>query len=352
MRVIFDIGHPAHFHLFKHVITTLKDLGEDVEIIARQKDCLLNLIEKTGWPYHLVKRGKHGIVALGWQNLKAFQLAISLARKKQTDFMIGTSIVVGPAARLTGATSLIFSEDDAKAVPLFAKMAYPVAHYIITPNSLKFENHGKKHLTYPGYHELAYLHPDRYTPNQDILKELGVKAGEKYFLIRLVSLTAHHDIGESGISTKQAQIIVEHLAKHGRVFISAETTINPDLQKYLLPVPVEKIFDVLAFAHMIIGDSQTMSLEAAVLGTPSLRCNSFVGRLSCPQELEHKYGLTAAFLPKDFDKLLLKMDEWLSEPDLKEKWEKKREVMLSDCIDLTTWILDLLNNLSTEGKRS
>ncbi len=47
MRVIFDLGHPAHFHLFKHAITVLRDSGHDVEIIARQKDCLVDLLEKT-----------------------------------------------------------------------------------------------------------------------------------------------------------------------------------------------------------------------------------------------------------------------------------------------------------------
>ena len=43
---------------------------------------------------------------------------------------------------------------------------------------------------------------------------------------------------------------------------------------------------------MFIGDSQTMTSEAAVLGVPSLRCNSFAGRISYINEQEFKYGLT------------------------------------------------------------
>ena len=171
MRVIFDLGHPAHFHLFKHTITSLKGSGEDVELIVREKDCLVDLLEKTKWAYHIIPRTKDGLAALGWQNLRAFRIAISLAKRKRTDFMVGTSVVVGPAARLTGAISLIFNEDDAKVVPVFAKLAYPLAHYIVTPDCLKFEDHGKKHITYPGYHELAYLYPNRYKPNPEILKE-------------------------------------------------------------------------------------------------------------------------------------------------------------------------------------
>lgn len=354
MRVIFDLGHPAHFHLFKHTITSLKSSGEDVELIVREKGCLVDLLEKTKWAYHIIPRTKDGLAALGWQNLRAFRIAISLAKKKHTDFMVGTSVVVGPAARLTGAISLIFSEDDAKEVPIFAKLAYPFAHYIITPKSLKSEDHGKKDLRYQGYHELAYLHPDRYEPNPEILKELGVGQGERYFLIRLVSLTAHHDIGEKGVSTEQAKSLIKHLLEYGRVFISAEKTVDEELQSYLLPTRVEQIFDVMAFADMVIGDSQTMVIEASVLGTPSIRCNTFVGRLSCMEELEHRYGLTAGFLPKDFDKLLAKIDEWLAQPDLKEKWAQKRQIMLADCVDLTSWILNLFNDLSLmmRGERS
>ena len=345
MRIIFDLGHPAHFHLFKHVISTLKSSDNDVELIARQKDCLLDLLERSGWSYHIVPRVISGLAATGWQTLKTFKVALSLARRKRTDFIVGTSLVAGPVARLTGAVSLIFSEDDAKEVPMFSKLAYPFAHYIITPDCLKFEGHGKKHLTYAGYHELAYLHPNRYTPNPNILKELGVGPDEKYFLVRLVSLTAHHDIGKSGLSNEQAKTVVQRLSMHGRVFISTEKAVNSDLQDYVLPTAVDRIFDVLAFAHMVVGDTQTMTIESAVLGTPSIRCNSFVGRLTCIEELEHKYGLTAGFHPKNFDKLLSKMDEWLSEPDLKQKWEKKRQIMLADCVDLTSWILNLLNSL-------
>ena len=343
MRIIFDLGHPAHFHLFKHAIAALIESGNDVEIIARQKDCLVDLLEKTKWSYTIVSRTRNGLVALGWQTLRTFRIAVSLAKRKHTDFMVGTSVVVGPAARLTGATSIVFSEDDAKAVPIFAKLAYPFAHYIVTPECLKFENYGRKHLTYPGYHELAYLHPNRYQPNPDVRKALGLNANERYFLIRLVSLTAHHDIGKKGLSTAQAKTLIKHLAGYGRVFISSEKTLDEQLQPYLLPVGVERIFDVIAFADMVIGDSQTMCGEAAVLGTPSLRCNTFVGRLSVPAELEHKYGLTVGFLPKDFDKLLAKMDEWLAEPDLKQKWARKRQVMLRECVDLTDWIIRLLH---------
>ena len=345
MRIIFDLGHPAHFHLFKHTIKSLKEKGDEVEIVARQKDCLFELLDKANWPYYPIRRKKSGLIYLAWQNLRTFFAALKLARRKQTDFIIGTSIVAGLASRLSGATSLVFNEDDARVVPMFAKLAYPPAHYVVTPKSLKYEDHGKKHIKYQGYHELAYLHPNYFKPDKSVLNLLGLSTGERYFLVRLVSLTAHHDIKAKGLSTDKAEFLVNHLSKYGKVFISAERVVNEQLKPYLLPTPADKIFDVMAFADMVIGDSQTMVAEAAVLGTPSLRCNSFVGRLSYLEELEHKYGLTVGIRPENFEKLIDKINEWLSNPNLKKDWMAKRQRMLTDCIALTDWIVKLLEKL-------
>ncbi|MBN1846020.1 MAG: DUF354 domain-containing protein [Sedimentisphaerales bacterium] len=347
MRVLFDMLHPAHFHLFKHVIAELRAAGHEVEIIARQKDCLPQLLAQTAWPVHLIRRNRpSSLTVLAKETLQAAWLAMRLAQKKRIDIMAGTSISIGPAARLTGATSIIFVEDDARIVPIYAKLGYPVAHYVATPACLGFEDPRPKRLTYAGYHELAYLHPNRFRPDPGIRDLLGLSPGERFFLVRLVALTAHHDIGEAGLSTDQAKTIVQRLRRHGRVFISAEKTLDAELAPYLLPTPADRILDVLALADIVVGDSQTMTIEAAVLGTPSLRCNSFVGRLTVPAELETKYGLTEGFRPQEFERLLGRLDEWLTEPDLKERWQRKRQDLLTQCVDVTEWIVQLFDSLT------
>ena len=97
------------------------------------------------------------------------------------------------------------------------------------------------------------------------------------------------------------------------------------------------------YATMFIGDSQTMTSEAAILGTPSVKCNSFAGRLSVPNELENKYELCYAFQPKDEDKFLAKIKEILAIPDVKKEWDKRRKKMLADKIDVSvfyTWFIE------------
>jgi len=354
MRILVDLGHPAHFHLLKHAIVHLRR-DNDVVVIARQKDCLPDLLAQENIPFHLVPRRGLGLAALGGEALRALALGLRLAWRKPFDLLIGNSIVIGPLARLTGGISVVFNEDDCRAVPLQAFLAYRPAHYVVTPRCLKFENYGLKHLTYGGYEEMAYLHPNRFRPDPSVRGELGLGDGERFFVVRLVALIAHHDIGQKGLSHAQARQIVDRLAREGKVFLSAESCVDDDLRPFLLPTPASRFPHVLAAADLVVGDSQTVTAEAAVLGTPALRCNTFVGRLAYLEELEHRYGLTKGFLPDQFDALMAQLEAWLSQPDLKPAWRARRKKMLADSVDLTDWILDLLHRLGlrqeTHGAR-
>lgn len=59
----------------------------------------------------------------------------------------------------------------------------------------------------------------------------------------------------------------------------------------------------MVFASLYIGDSQTMSAEAGILGTPFVRFNDFVGRINYMAEMEDVYelgyGIHASALPAD-----------------------------------------------------
>ena len=38
MRLLIDMGHPAHVHFFKHAIRVLEGRGHEVKVTARDKD--------------------------------------------------------------------------------------------------------------------------------------------------------------------------------------------------------------------------------------------------------------------------------------------------------------------------
>ena len=122
------------------------------------------------------------------------------------------------------------------------------------------------------------------------------------------------------------------------MLITTEGQLHDEFKKYQFPLPPEKLHDVLAFASMYIGDSQTVTIEASVLGVPSMRCNTFVGRITCLEELEKKYGLTKGFLPDETDMLIATTQEWLADlENIKRQMQTRRKKMLAEKINLVDW---------------
>ena len=101
---------------------------------------------------------------------------------------------------------------------------------------------------------------------------------------------------------------------------------------------------------MFLGDSQTMTSEAAVLGTPAIRCNTFVGRIHYLEEEEHKYGLTYGFRPENSEAMFQRIDELLAMPNLKEEWQTRRQKMLSEKIDYASFLVWFIENYPESRK--
>jgi len=339
MNILVDLYHPAHLHLFRKAMKMLQNDGHKIFWVTRDKDITVQLLEEYHLPYKILTKAQNGLLKMFWEliihDFKVWREAL----RNDVDLMVGTSVSIAHAGLFCKAKSWVFEEDDANQAKLMTYLSYPFASKIITPDFLAHENHGKKHIVYPSYHELAYLHPNNYTPDPTILEEIGLKDGEKYFIMRFVSLNASHDFSVKGLSFDQKKNILHKLLEYGKVFITSEGELDKEFEPYRLKVAPHKIHHLLNYSSLCIGDSQTMAIEAAVLGVPSLRCNTFVGELSLLKELDHKYGLTFGFLPDQAEKLLDKIDVLLKMDDLVERWERKRMRFLEDKIDMTEWLL-------------
>jgi len=344
MRILIDLGHPAHFHLFKNAALELEKRGHKIFWATRDKDVVVELLEIHRLRYAILTTPPTGLLKFMGELARHDYELYKMSKELDLDLMIGTSIFAAQVSEITRAKSIIFNEDDAAAGKVFARLTYPFADTIVTPICLTRDNFGKKHVKHNSYHELAYLHPNHFTPDPEVLGEVGVEEGERYFILRFVSLQASHDVGEAGLSLPMRRKLVDRLAEFGKVFISAEGVLPPEFAEYKIAASPDKIHHLLYYATMFIGDSQTMTAEAAVLGTPAIRCNTFVGRISYLEELEHKYGLTYGFLPSDEERMLDKIMELLNARDLKKTWQDKRSRMLQDKIDLTRWMVDFIVN--------
>ncbi len=331
---LFYLGHPAHYHNVSVVIQQLSTKGYNIVLVARAKDVLFELLE--GLPYKIIylkpKKGK-GKVSLISTVVKREFVLYRIVLKYKPKMLIGTDIVITHVGKLVGIPSVILNEDDAIEVPFLAKFGFKYATAVFSPNCCDISPYENKKIGYNGYHELAYLHPNYFTPDKTNIQAL-FKNGATYFILRFAELTAHHDKGKKGINLAIAKQLIEKLTPFGQVFITSERKLEPELEPYRIKIHPKNIHHALAFAEMYIGDSQTMAAEAAVLGTPSIRFNDFVGKLGYLEELEHKYGLTFGIQTVNPNALFSKIDELLDKKYNKTTFEKRKEEMLNNCVDV------------------
>lgn len=346
MRYLFYLGHPAHFHLFKNTIKALEQRNHSVQILIKKKDILEELLTHAAFKYiNINPQGRaDNKLSIAWNLLKRDMQFFKVCRRFKPDLMIGTSAEITHVGSLLKIPSVVVNEDDAEVVPLFAKLAYPFATKILAPNCCSVGKWKNKKTGYNSYHELAYLHPNHFLPDKS--KLVNINSEKPYFILRFAKLTAHHDHGRTGITTAIAQRIINLLSEKGSVYITSERPLEPEFEKYRIHINPLHIHDALYYAHMYIGDSQTMAAEAAVLGTPSLRYNDFAGEISYLEELEKKYELTYGFRTKDSNALFSKVSELLNNLNLKQQWQTRRQHMLTERIDFNTFMIDYFEHFS------
>lgn len=341
---LFSLGHPAHFHMFRNTMRELQEKGHKVIVAIRPKDVLEQLCINEGIEYQSIgeRPDKGGRLSRAAVVVQRFFAIAKIVRKEKPCMLIGSDGLMAYLGTAFRTPSFEFFDDDYGVIKLYAWAFFPFYSDLVCPNVTDAGRWTKKKTGYEGYQKLAYLHPNRFTPDKSVV-ERYFPADKPYFLLRFAKLNAHHDGGISGISTEIAQHLVGQLLPHGNVYITSERPLEPQFEQYRLHINPSDMHHILAFANLYIGDSQSMAVEAAMLGTPSLRFNDFAGRVSVLEELEHKYELTFAIPPSEPQRLYDKVEELLATPELRELFQQRRQQMLSEKIDVTaffTWFIE------------
>lgn len=342
--ILLEVNHPAQVHLFRYIYTELVARGNKVIVTTKHNTAIEYLLNCFAIPYTLIGYKKDNILSKAVMQLFHDFNTMRIVINEKIEIGIGSSITNDHVSLFTRMKSLHFSDDDEDIVPFITKYSYPFSDRIMAPDSLVFKKFPHKCISYAGTHELAYLHPNRFKPSKEVVNSVGLSEDEPYFVLRFVALKGHHDKGHMGISISQKRTLIELLRNYGKVFITSEKSIEPEFEKYRLPIPPENIHSFLFFAKMFFGDSQTMTSEAAILGTPALKCNTFAGRLSVPNELENRYGLCFSFQPNEFDDFMSKTNELLSMTDLNAVWHQRRQRFLLEKIDVTAFMVWFIEN--------
>ena len=340
MRYIFELNHPKHYYQFKYVMRILKEHGHECLVLARDKDVLLDVLKEENVPYEIF--GRHG-KKMSEKVLGTFSIIRNykhIVTRFKPDVIVSKASFYGCyCAKKCGCKSVIFP--DSEVVKVTNKYVVPLVTKVVTPNSFGLD-YGKKHVRINGFFEDCYLAPSVFVPDARVLEQYGME--KPYAVFRFVGWFANHDVGNNGFTHEQKMQMVHEVGKHMKVYISSEKPLPEELKHCRLPVPASMIHHVLAFADLYLGDSQTMATEAALLGTPAIRSNSFVGEndMTNFKVLENQYGLLRNI--GTFDEVMKVLKDFSSK-SRKDEWLEKKDRYFESTGDSNKRIVEILENV-------
>ncbi len=241
------------------------------------------------------------------------------------------------AARLRGLPALVFY--DTEHARLSNRITFPFATRIFTPRSYR-DDLGPRQERYNGFQELAYLHPNVFRPDPSRLAIEGLSPGEPFSLIRLVAWNSHHDVGDFGV--KDIHNVVERLSRFGRVLISSESPLPPDLQPLQRRGLAVDVHHIMAYARLLFGESATMASESAILGVPAIFLST--SSRGYTDELEQRYQMVFNFNGAkaiEADALAC-AESLLALPDAQAVFRERHARMMAEQVDVSAFVTDVV----------
>jgi uncharacterized protein len=280
MKAAIFINTPAQFHFWRPIGQELERRGHSAYFLLRQHAELATLAQETGqacWVYSSPPATKIGKIASFPRDvLKAWRYL----RKEKPDVVAGFGLYEAFVGRLLRKPAVSFTDDEpslnSRGYQQIYRAYMPLVSAIITPEWFR-DDLGRRHIRVKSLKEVAYLNPKRRSPTDQPPLSLGVSVGQRYALIRVNAFQAVHDVGMRGFEPQLLVNLVNSLSEHGKVFVSFEGSPIEAIKDHGLPTKKSEIHSVLEHAALLVTDTQTMATESVLLGTPTIRCNGFVG---------------------------------------------------------------------------
>jgi hypothetical protein len=342
MKYLFFNNTPAHVHLYKHAADRLDQRGHDVLVLARDYGCTEPLLEYYDLPYEIYGRCSTTKRSLFRELPRHYASAFRRAARFDPDYIFG----IGGYAAHTGAVTRtpVVLIHDSEPTTLDHLVSRPFARYILTPYAFE-KDLGAKHYRFQGLKESAYLHPDVFDPSGEVRDRLDLDPDEPFVLARFNAFGSSHDVGQGGFTPAQRRELVEQVSAYATVLVSdegADTDLSGlDARRFDLHPAL--LHDALAEARLLVADSQTIVTEAALLGTPAIRSNSFVGEGDMGNFVElEQQGLV--YNLRRFDSVLDTALRIVRDDDVERQWWEKRDAYVDDLVNVT----DLITTIATD----
>lgn len=333
-RLFFDLNHPADFHFFKNLFLHLTEQGYSLKVMARNKECLHDLLKHEGIPF--INRGAGSHSLSGKYLYAGYILLLSLIHLVR--FRPGLTISLSSpylitASRFIGIPTLTYDDTDynPRLLPLIRR-----ADYVFSPATYPHTFH-KNHFHLHTFKELAYLHP-AYFKHEN--------AGNAVFF-RLTRTDSIHHTSDTWLNTSGIIKEINRISKDHTTFLSSEKGLSRDLSNVVLIPDTVNIHEDLKKCRVFWGNSATMAAEAAVLGIPAI----FVGaeKFAYLEELE-EYGLLFCYKPDEIASSFNKLDDLARRSQSEDQFEQSRLQLLNDKIDITGLLIWFIENLPESAR--
>lgn len=340
MKIIIDIGHPSHVHYFKNVIKILQSKGHEISIIARDKEITQNLLYAYGFDFISRGVGMNGFFGKIRYLLKTDFSLINIAKKIKPDlFLSCSSPYLAQVAFLMRKPHICIDDTD---IANYEHIMYaPFSDAIISPVGFK-KNFGKKHLLIDSTFDLFYLHPMHFLPDPSVKNELALEDGRQTVFIRFTSMSATHDWKYGKINYEGKLFLINSLKDNFNIMLSSEGEIPKELMQYRIKLSPDKIHDALYTSDLFIGESGSMSTEAAILGVPSINLTSSAKDIGVFKRLVDNEMM---FLIPDINEALKKALQILNKKAFDiDDYRTRGKNFINDKVDLTSFLVWFIEN--------
>ena len=350
MNILIYLAHPSHYYVFRHVSHVLRQEGNTIHTVIKTKDILEDLVRRDGMSYINVSqiRRKNSFLNIALDVILRNIKVLRILRRKKIDAVLTCGSDIAISAKMLNIPFFLFNDDDYYIVPKSATYGWPFVTKVFAPVGCDMGKYEQKTVHYNGFQKSFYLQDNVFVPNQDIVRK--VIEDSNYYIIRLVGLDAHHDKNIKGINERVLDKILQILTPHGKVLISSEKNLPLKYKDYIYKINPSEMHQFIYYSRLLIGDSQSMVHEAALLGTPSIRYNSFVGKIGVLELLEKEYSLTIGIKSGEENQLLESIKCILATDDYKDRIRGKLAQAKIKMIDVNEFAIEYIKKyLATSG---
>jgi predicted glycosyltransferase len=341
MRYLVFTNTPAHVHLYRNAVRELLNRGHDIIVLARDYAYTLQLLEWYEYPYKVYGVCDTTPYSLFKRLRSHYARIVRHARAFDPDLIFGMGSYATHASTITRTRTVLLLDSEPTTVDHL--VSRPFADALLTPATFRKDLEAD-HYVFGGFNETAYLHPETFSPDPSVRDRLGV-GDDDYIIVQFNAFGSHHDVGEGGFSPEQCRLLVTNLAESATVFVSDKGG-NIDFDEVLArPYDLHPalMHDALAEASLVVTDTQTLATEAALLGTPTVRSNSFVGKSDMSNFVELGEADLIENL-QEFDEVRATALALLKSDDGAETLRHLREEYLAGLVNLTRVTVDVATN--------